>query len=415
MAENDADIINRLASGSMKMYEVEKYTSTIEKATTLRRKALEQKIGVDLSNVGTYTVDMELTGSRNIENSIGCAQIPIGVAGPLKVSGEFANGEFFIPLCTHEGALVASVNRGCSAITKCGGASARVIKVGMTRAPVLQVPDLERAVELRDWVENNVDELATVFRGEEPFLWLRGVQTWIVGRNVFIRFLADPADAMGMNMITKASRATCDYISEKFPWTKLIATSGNMCMDKKPNAANWLLGRGKTVQAEVFLTREQVRTILKTTPESFVDVVMRKLYVGSAQAAAYGFNAHVANIIAALFLATGQDAAQVVDSSMSIVTAEITEDDQLYVGITIPAMEIGTLGGGMNLPTQQECLSILGCKGFDPGGKPGDMAKKLAEIFAVVALAGEVSLIGALASGHLVKAHEQLGRGNKEA
>ena len=411
---NETEIIDKIARNEIKMYQVERFTdNNIITATELRRKALEKKLNISLKHLSQYSIDMQLTASRNIENSIGCAQIPVGVVGPLKVRGEFANGEYYIPLCTTEGALVASVNRGCSLITHSGGANSRVLKSLMTRAPVMKVPDTEHAVKLTQWIKSHLYELSEVFRGDEPFLWLKDIQTWIIGRNVFIRFLADPADAMGMNMITKASRITCDYITKKFPWAKLVATSGNLCMDKKPNALNWILGRGKTVQAEVIVPRELVEKILKTTPEDFVEVTMRKLYIAGAQASAYGFNAHVANIIAALFLATGQDAAQVVESSMSIVTAEITDDGQLYVSITMPSLEIGTLGGGMNLPTQKECLSILECQGFDKEKPPGSQAKKLAEIFASAALAGELSLIGALASGHLVTAHERLGRGKK--
>ncbi|MDP6626728.1 MAG: hydroxymethylglutaryl-CoA reductase (NADPH) [Methanopyri archaeon] len=409
---DDSELIKKVATGEVRLHQVEGLVDgDIDRATEIRRVALEQAIGVSLENLGSSAIEMSITRARNVENPIGWTQIPTGIAGPIKVTGEYADGNYYLPMATTEGALLASVARGCSAISKSGGAKARVLRSLMTRAPVMKVPDTDHAVQLKRWIEANFDKVAAAFKGDEPFVWLRELKIWIVGRNVFIRFLADPADAMGMNMISKGSRSACDFISEHNPYAVLIATSGNLCVDKKPSAMNWIEGRGKTVQADVILPREIVQKMFKCTPEALSDVAYRKLYIGGAQAAAYGFNAHVANIIAALFIATGQDPAQVVESSMSMVTAEVTDEGDLYASITLPSLEVATLGGGTGLPTQLEAQNILGCSG--PNTKdPGANAKKIAEIFAAAALAGELSLLGALAAGHLVTAHERLGRGN---
>ncbi|MHA1298415.1 MAG: hydroxymethylglutaryl-CoA reductase (NADPH) [Candidatus Helarchaeota archaeon] len=415
---NDDEIINKIVSENIKLYQVEKIVNgDIEKATTLRRKALEKIAKVSLKNIGNYPIDMSLTASRNIENPIGCASIPIGCAGPLKVNGEFANGSFYIPLCTTEGALVASVNRGCSIITNSGGSNVKILKNQMARAPVFKIlapPYTEHAQILVKWIKEHFDDLVEVFKKVDPFAFLKDIQSWIVGRSVFIRFLVFSADAMGMNMITTGSRRSADFIVKNAPVRcQLVATSGNMCVDKKPSALNYILGRGKTVQAEVILPKDYIKNTLKTTPEGMAEVVFRKIYIGTGQAAAYGLNAHVANIIAAIFLATGQDAAQVVESSMGIVTAELLDNNDLYMSLLLPSLEIGTTGGGTHLPTQREALSILGCAGFYKDKPPGTMACKFAEIITSTALAGEISLCAALSAGHLASTHEKLGRGKK--
>ncbi|WXG40250.1 MAG: hydroxymethylglutaryl-CoA reductase (NADPH) [Candidatus Freyarchaeum deiterrae] len=409
--QTEKDLIEKLIKGEIKFYQVEKYADT-ETAATIRRKALEKIIGKELKHIGSYSIDMKQTASRNIEAPIGVQQIPLGIAGPIKVKGEVADGDYLIPLATTEGALVASVNRGCSIITASGGARAQVFKSAITRAPCIEVPDTEHAVKLVNWVKDNFEKVREVFKGKDPFLNLLDFQYWIVGRNVFLRLLADTADAMGMNMVTSASEAVCNFIQENLPWAETIALSGNMCVDKKPTALNFILGRGKTVQSEAVLKKDYINETLKTTAERMVDVVYRKIYVGSAQAASYGFNSHAANIIAALWIATGQDAAHIGESSMGIVTAEVINDGDLYMSLTLPSMICGTIGGGMWLSQMQEALYIMDCGGgFIKGKPPGTLSKKFAEIACSATLAGEISLIAALSAGHLARAHEALGRG----
>lgn len=415
----EIDLLEKLKNGEIRLHEVEKFTGgDINKATELRLKFIEEITDTKLENIGNYTMDMSVTAARNIENPIGVATLPLGIAGPLKVNGEIAQGEFYIPLATSEGALVASVNRGCTIITNSGGATVRIIKNLMARAPVLKIlepPFTENAQQLVNWVQENFETLKSIFLEVDPFAFLNEIQTWILGRNVFIRFLVFPADAMGMNMITTGSEKACRYMEENAPVKcELVATSGNMCVDKKASAVNYILGRGKTVQAEVILERELIEEVLKTTPEAMADVVFRKIYLGSGQAAAYGLNSHVANIIAAMFIATGQDPAQVVEGSMGIVTAEILDDKNLYFSLMLPSLEIGTTGGGTHLPTQREALSIMDCYGYYKDRPPGTKAQKFGEIITSAALAGEISLCAALAAGHLASSHERLGRGKKD-
>ncbi len=404
------ELVEKVASGEIKLHQVERYTDGDKKlATEIRRRALEKKLGVKLEDIGHYSIDPNRLIGKNIENMIGVVQIPMGVAGPLKINGEYAKGEFYIPLATTEGALVASVNRGCSALTEAGGVKTTLIDDKMARAPLLKCPDARKAREVAEWVQNNLDYLqekavSKVTRHGK----LRGVKPFIVGNNLYLRFEFETGDAMGMNMVTISSEEIMKVIEEKFPDVKYLALSGNLCVDKKPNALNFIEGRGKTVIAEAVIPREIVEKKLKTTPELIAEVNYRKNLVGSAQAASYGFNAHFGNIVGAIFLATGQDEAQITEGSHGITLAEVTPEGDLYISITMPSLEIGTVGGGTRVPTQREALSIMGVAGG--GDPPGSNAKKFAEIVAGAVLAGELSLLAAIAAKHLAKAHKELGR-----
>lgn len=402
------EVLDKLLKREIKLYEVESLVGDVNKAAEIRRLFLEETLGVELKNIGYYSMDLNVTAKRNIESPIGVGQIPMGIAGPLKVKGDYADGEYYVPLCTTEGALVASVNRGCSAITESGGARAKIIRDYMARAPLFITPSVEHAYKLVQWVREHRKEIEEVFNSVDPYVKLMDVQPWIVGRNVWLRFTANTFDAMGMNGVTLACDRTGRFIEESVKFARMVSLSGNLCTDKKPSAINWLLGRGKTVVAEAVIKREVVMEKLKTTPEDAADVCIRKNLLGSGLAHAYGLNAHVANIVAAIFIATGQDCAQVVESSMAITTAEVTSEGDLYVSVTLPSLEVGTVGGGTGLPTQREALAIMGCAG--PGNPPGSNAKKFAEIVAAACLAGEVSLLSALAAGHLAQAHARLGR-----
>ncbi|MDI9619453.1 MAG: hydroxymethylglutaryl-CoA reductase (NADPH) [Candidatus Nezhaarchaeota archaeon] len=406
-----SELIHKLSKGEIKLYEVENFVQDVNKAAEVRRAFLERITGSTLKNIGYFSMDLNVTAKRNIESPVGVGQIPMGVAGPLRVKGDYANGLFYIPLCTTEGALVASVNRGCSAITESGGANAKVVRDYMTRAPLFITPSAEHAFRLTQWVKEHKKEIEEVFNTVDPFVRFIDVQPWIVGRNVWLRFMANTFDAMGMNGVTLACDKACKFIEETVKFARMISLSGNLCVDKKPSAVNWLLGRGKTVVAEATLKREVVADKLKTTPEDVVDVCIRKNMLGSGLAHAYGLNAHAANVIAAIFIATGQDCAQVVESSMALTTAEVNAEGELYISITLPSLEVGTVGGGTALPTQREALTIMGCAGA--GDPPGANAKKFAEIVASACLAGELSLLSALAAGHLAKAHARLGRASR--
>jgi hydroxymethylglutaryl-CoA reductase (NADPH) len=390
----------------VKLHEFEKIYGDANKAAEARRQYLEKAVGVRLENIGKTIIDFNTVVGRNIENVIGAVQIPVGVAGPLLVKGDYANGYFYIPLATTEGALVASVNRGAKFITESGGARVKVLKDGMARAPLFRLPSLIDAVEFVEWVTQHFEELKKTAESTTRHGKLKEVQPFIVGNYVWLRLVFSTGDAMGMNMVTIASDAVAKYIQQHFPKAKLVALSGNMCVDKKANAVNFLLGRGKTVVAEAVVKRGVLER-LGITAEDVHEVNVRKNLIGSALAHSYGFNAHFANIIAAIFIATGQDVAQVVESSMGITSTE-PRDEGLYISVFLPSLEVGTVGGGTGLPTQREALALLGVAG--PGNPPGTNALKFAEIIAAAVLAGELNLLIALARNELASAHQRLGR-----
>ncbi|WP_458188013.1 hydroxymethylglutaryl-CoA reductase (NADPH) [Haladaptatus sp. NG-WS-4] len=401
----DADeLAEQVRAGDLRLHELEDHADH-DTAAKARRTLLESETDVDLDTVGEYAFDAELAES-NIENMVGAAQIPLGVAGPVSVDGGAAEGEYYLPLATTEGALLASVNRGCSVISTAGGADARVTKTGMTRAPVFRVAGVAEAEAVVNWVRDNRERLAEAAESTTSHGELLDVTSYVVGDSVFLRFVYDTKDAMGMNMATIATGEAASLVEEETP-ASLVALSGNLCTDKKPAAINAVEGRGRSVTADVRIPRETVEDRLHTTPEAIEEANTRKNLVGSAKAGSLGFNAHAANVVAAAYLATGQDAAQVVEGSNAITTVE-ARDDELYASVSLASLEVGTVGGGTKLPTQAEALDVLGLRG---GGNPaGSNADALAEVIAVGALAGELSLLAALASRHLSSAHAELGR-----
>jgi hydroxymethylglutaryl-CoA reductase (NADPH) len=398
------ELVEGVQDGELRLHELEQHADA-DAAAEARRLLLTAETEADLDAIGAYTFDAADAGP-NIENMLGAAQVPMGIVGPVRIDGGSVEGSKYLPLATTEGALVASVNRGCAAIRAADGATARVLKNAMTRAPVFRVNDVGEASEVASWVRANVDTLAEAAESTTSHGELRDVTPYVVGDNVFLRFAYDTKDAMGMNMATIATEAACDVVTAETP-AELVALSGNLCSDKKPAAVNSVEGRGRTVAADVEIPRETVESYFKTTPEAIAEANTRKNLVGSAKAGSLGFNAHAANTVAAAFLATGQDIAQVVEGSNAITTADVRDGD-LYASLTIASLELGTVGGGTKLPTQSEALDIVGVRG---GGDPaGANADALAELITTAALAGELSLLGALASDHLASAHEELGR-----
>jgi len=365
-----------------------------------RRKAVEKLIGKELKSISDFSFDPS-AAAKNIENMIGVTQIPLGFAGPVKINGEYAKGEFIVPMATTEGALAASVSRGMSVITASGGASARVFKDAMTRAPVFRVKGIDHAAETMEWISRNADKINDAISKTTSHGKLVNIEMFPNGRSLFVRMSYHTGDAMGMNMVTIATEAVCRLI-EKETGAILVSVSGNMCTDKKPAWINAIGGRGKTVIAESLIPREIVEERLHTSVDALVETNIRKNLIGSSMAGSAGHNAHAANMVAALYIATGQDPAQVVEASMTMTSCESVDGD-LYISVRMPSVEVGTVGGGTRLPSQTEALNILDCLG---NGK----AKKLAEIVAVTVLAGELSTLGAQAAGHLGKAHSELGR-----
>lgn len=365
-----------------------------------RRKAAEEFSGTGLESISKYCFSSE-GASKNIENMIGAVQIPLGYAGPVKINGDYADGEYLVPLATTEGALVASISRGMSVINEAGGARSKVFWDYMTRAPVFRVRDIRHSQEVMDWIDANFELLNKAVSETTSHGKLFSIEKFPNGRNLFLRFLYDTGDAMGMNMATIATEAACRIIEEN-TGAVMVSVSGNMCSDKKPAAINIIMGRGKTVVAEATIPEEIVDKKLHTTVQSIVETNYRKNLVGSTMAVTLGANAHAANMVAALYIATGQDPAQVVGGSMAMTTCE-DDGGSLYIAVRMPSIEVGTVGGGTALPCQSEALSMMGCLG---DGK----ARKFSEIVAVTVLAGELSTLSAQAAGHLGKAHKELGR-----
>jgi len=406
--ENEIQIHAKLKAGSLKLYELEKDLAPVD-AIRVRREFIEQETKTSLANIGIFSIDIDRVVQRNCENMIGTVQVPVGVAGPLVVNGDYAKGAFWLPLATTEGALVASVNRGCSAITKAGGADVRILHDGMTRAPVFAVKSIVHAKQVVDWVDAHRDELAAVAQSTTSHGKLTDIVTFVAGTSVFVRLEFDTKDAMGMNMVTIASANVADEIARQ-TGARLVALSGNMCTDKKPAAINGILGRGRSTVAGIALSHELIAQVFKTDAPTLVEVNTRKNLVGSARAGSMGFNAHAANVVAAMFIACGQDAAHAIDGATCMTTIDLTPTG-VYVAVTLPSLPVGTVGGGTGVGTQQECLKMLGVAGG--GDPPGANAKKLAEIIASGVLAGELSLIGAQAAQHLARAHKELGRGER--
>ncbi len=365
-----------------------------------RREFLENKLKIKLDNIGKFSFQEDQAVGRNIENLSGATQIPLGVAGPLTVcSSQFTVRSYYVPLATTEGALVASVSRGCKATAETEGITVFVENVGITRGPVFKTKNLSEAMIAKTWIEKNFTELAKSAGSTSSHLKLLKTDCQIVGRNLFCRFNFDTEDAMGMNMATFATAEACKLITKKTK-ASLISIAGNFDIDKKPAWLNFISGRGKKVWAEVVLDKNLVKKILKTTPQKIAEVVYRKCLLGSIASGSLGFNAHFANIVAAVFAATGQDLANVVEGSLGITTAEVLEDGSLYFSVYLPSLITGTVGGGTHLPTQQEALKIMQTK---------DVLEYTTVVGAAI-LAGELSLLSSLAEGSLVKAHKSLGR-----
>jgi len=316
-------------------------------------------------------------------------------------------------MATTEGCLVASTHRGSKAISESGGATVTIIGRGMTRAPVVRFPDSRRGSELVAWIQDPVNFAAVqrAFDSTSRFATLKSVKPTMAGRLVYLRFKSDTGDAMGMNMISKGTEKVLEMLQTLFRDMEVIALSGNMCTDKKPAAINWIEGRGRTVVADAIISGHIVEKLLKTTVNDLIDLNQSKNLIGSAMAGSVGgFNAHAANILTAIYIATGQDPAQNVESSNCITLMESYNNGRdLYISCTMPSIEVGTVGGGTFLPAQATCLDILNVKGASYE-RPGAHADQLARVVCAAVLAGELSLMSALAAGHLMSSHMALNR-----
>ncbi|XP_034457762.1 3-hydroxy-3-methylglutaryl-coenzyme A reductase-like isoform X1 [Hippoglossus hippoglossus] len=404
---SDAEVINLVTQRHILNYKLEMLLETPERGVSVRREMLSTKLPVHsaLACLPYKDYDYSKVMGTCCENVIGYMPVPVGVAGPLLLDEK----QFHVPMATTEGCLVASTNRGCRALSLSGGCRSRILADGMTRGPVVRLPSACRAAEVKVWLETSdgFSLIKEVFDQTSRFARLEKLFGSLAGRNLYMRFQSQTGDAMGMNMLSKGTEQALLRLQQQFPDMEVLSVSGNYCTDKKSAAINWILGRGKSAVCEATIPAKVVTEVLKSSTAALLELNITKNLVGSAMVGSIGgFNAHAANIVAAIYIACGQDPAQTVGSSNCITLMEPAgaNGEDLYISCTMPSIELGTVGGGTNLLPQQACLQMLGVQGTSPN-QPGDNARQLACIVCATVLAGELSLMAALAAGHLVKSH----------
>jgi hydroxymethylglutaryl-CoA reductase (NADPH) len=357
--------------------------------------------GVEFDHLTRYSFDPHIL-KGNVENFTGIAQIPLGFAGPLQVNGEHAHGEYLIPLATSEGTLVASYNRGIKVLNLCGGVKCSVIGDAMQRAPVFVFDDARQGREFVHWVEANIDRIKEEAEATSKVARLGYVDPYTANKFVYLRFNFTTGDAAGQNMVGRATFAACSWILDNYPGIKHFYLESNFATDKKASQINIMRTRGKRVTAEAVIKRDVLSQQMRVEPEGLA-YHYGVANIGAIMSGANNNGLHSANAITAMFIATGQDVANVAESSAGLLYGELTPEGDMYISITIPSLIVATYGGGTALATQRECLQVLGAYGE---GK----VNKLAEIIAGVVLAGEISLASAISSSDWVSSHEQYGR-----
>ncbi|SNX87268.1 probable 3-hydroxy-3-methylglutaryl-coenzyme A reductase [Melanopsichium pennsylvanicum] len=404
----DEEIITLSQNGKIAAYALEKVLQDHERAVRVRRALVSRASA-------TNTLESSLLPHRDYdygkvmgaccENVVGYMPIPVGIAGPLNIDGQIMP----IPMATTEGTLVASTSRGCKALNAGGGVTTVLTQDAMTRGPALEFPSVVQAAKAKRWIDSQegASIIKAAFDSTSRFARLSSLRCVLAGRTLYVRFATSTGDAMGMNMISKGVEKALGMMTEEyFPEMRVLSLSGNYCTDKKPAAINWIEGRGKSVVAESVVPGSVVRSVLKCTVRDLVNLNTKKNLIGSAMAGSVGgFNAHAANILTAIYLATGQDPAQNVESSNCITLMEaINDDEDLLITVSMPSIEVGTVGGGTVLPPQRSMLEMMGIAGAHQS-TPGANAQRLARIIAASVMAGELSLMGALCAGHLIQAH----------
>ena len=378
------------------------------KTTPERVQSLWDRIdapdGVRQTLLGS-TSEAELAGyAGHIENLIGSIKLPLGVAGPLRVNGLFAKGDYLIPMATTEAALVASYHRGVSLMTEAGGCSAMVLFESVTRAPSFHFESLALAGRFVMWALSKVEIFREIVSTTTRHGQLTDVGTTIEGNHVYLTFEFKTADASGQNMVTISTQAICDYIIEKSPITPTkVYVEANLSGDKKASARAFTTARGKKVSAEVTIPAALVHKRLHCSVDDMC-AYWQTSAIGGVLSGTMGIQGHFANGLAAVYLATGQDAACVAESAIGVTRFEKNSLGDLYAAVTLPGIMVGTVGGGTSLPSQSACLQLMGLVGTDK-------SRALAEVTTGLILGGELSIIGALAAGHFSRAHKNLARG----
>ena len=369
---------------------------------TKRRDLVTEETRAELNHVGSYSFDPAVLPG-NIENFSGVAQVPMGFAGPMLVNGEHAEGEFYVPMATTEGTLLASYSRGMRLTREAGGITTTVIDDAMQRAPVFSFTDARAALKFGRWVEENFEAIKAKAEETTTAGKLRNIEQYAAAKMRWLRFNFTCGDAAGQNMVSKATRHACMWMLDQgIPDLEHFTLAANFDTDKKHSFVNTLHTRGKRAVAEITLPAELVRDVMNTTPEALFN--QRQFSnMGALMAGSVCNGAHFANGITAMFIACGQDVANVAESSAGIVYSEVTDKGDYYFAATIPSLVVATYGGGTGLPTQRECLEVLGCYG--KGG-----VHKFAEIVAATVLCGELSLASAIVADEWVSSHDDLGR-----
>ena len=372
-------------------------------AIATRQAFVEQYAGRKLEHIKQYSFDPHLT-QGNCEHFTGVAQIPLGIAGPLRVNGEYAQGDFIVPMSTSEGTLVASYNRGMKVLNACGGVKTTVVRDAMQRAPVFIFEDARGARDFVEWVKDHFSKIAEEAEATTRIGRLQYIDPYLSNKFAYLRFNFSTGDAAGQNMVGRATFAASSWILDNYKENKIVHfyLESNLATDKKASQVNIMRTRGKRVTAEAILKREVLEQYMRVTPEDLA-YHSQVSNVGAILSGANNNGAHSANAITAIFIATGQDVANVSESSAGIAYTELTKEGDLYISITIPSLIVATYGGGTSLPTQRECLEIMGCYGRD-------RVRKFAEIVAGTVLAGEISLASAISSSDWVSSHEEYGR-----
>lgn len=367
-----------------------------------RREVVSAETGARLEHVGQFSFDPAVLPG-NIEAFAGVVQVPLGFAGPLLVNGEHAQGEFYVPMATSEGTLVASYSRGMRLTREAGGVITTVIDDSMQRAPIFVFENARHAREFGHWVEANFVAIKAAAEETTRSGRLLKIEQYSMGKMRWLRFCFSTGDAAGQNMVSKATHHACQWILGQQPaGLEHFSLAANFDTDKKHSQVNALHTRGKRVVAEVTLPAALLRDVMHTSGEALFK--QRQLSnMGALMAGSVNNGAHFANGITALFIACGQDVANVAESSAGFVHGELKPNGDYYFSVTIPALIVATYGGGTGLPTQRECLEVMGCYG---AGKVG----KLAEIVAATVLCGELSLSSAIVSDQWVSSHDRLGR-----
>jgi len=370
-------------------------------AAAQRAEFLRERTGVGLHHLRQGSLDPALLPG-NIENFIGVAQVPIGLAGPLRINGEHAQGDFYVPLATTEGTLVASYNRGMRVVTECGGVTTTVVKRSMQRAPVFEFPTARGARDFGEWLTAHFDEVRRVAEATTRVGRLVEIEQYPLGNLLYTRFNYTTGDAAGQNMTGKATHAACEWLRETHPDHPRFLLSGSIDTDKKHSAMNTIRTRGRRVVAELVVRSEVLERILRVDARTLFRA--RQISNAGALMAGTAYNGpHAANGLAALFIATGQDVANVAESHAGVTYAQLLDNGDYYWSVTLPSLIVASYGGGTGLPTQRECLELLGCYGTG-------RVDRLAEIVAAVVLAGDISLGSAVLAGDWVSSHERLGR-----